>query len=93
MKELLIKDKNYTCHQTVTDQINILGRALLQTLLHKMKEGDGPHWFSIIVDEATDVINSEQLNLSLRLVNINTLMISVMILLVYGEVLIHVLKH
>ena len=24
-----------------------------------MKEGDGPHWFSIIADEAADIINTE----------------------------------
>ena len=34
-----------------------------------MKEGDDPHWFSIIADEATDIINSEQLNISIRWVN------------------------
>ena len=34
-----------------------------------MKEGDGPHWFSIIADEATDIINTEQLNVSIRCVN------------------------
>ena len=63
------KDNKYTCHHTVTDLINILGRTLLQTLLHKLKDGDGLHWFSIIADEATDVINSEQLNVSICWVN------------------------
>jgi len=30
-----------------------------------MKEGDDPYWFSIIADEATGIINSEQLNISI----------------------------
>jgi len=66
-----IKGNKYICHHIVTDLINTLGRTLLQTLLHKLKDGDGPHWFSIIIiaDEATDVINSEQLNVSIRWVN------------------------
>ena len=38
-------------------------------LLLKIKEGDGPHWFSITADEATDIINTEQFNVSIRLVN------------------------
>jgi len=45
---------------SVTYLIDILERTLLQTLLDKMKEGDGTHWFSVIANEATDVINSEQ---------------------------------
>ena len=64
-----IKDNKYTSHQAVNDQIKILGQTLLRNLLLKMKEGDGPHWFSIIADEATDIINSEQLNVSIRWVN------------------------
>ena len=53
----------------MNDQIKILGQTLLRSLLLKIKEGDGPHWFSIIADEAADVINSEQLNISIRWVN------------------------
>lgn len=35
----------------------------------KGNKGTGPAWFSIIVDEATDVANNEQMNLSIRWVN------------------------
>ena len=49
--------------------INTLGQTLLHNLLLKMKEGDGPHWFSIIADEATDIINNEQFNVSICWVN------------------------
>ena len=30
-----------------------------------MEEGNDPHWFSIIADEATNIINSEQLHESI----------------------------
>ena len=33
------------------------------------EEGIGPAWFSIIVDEATDVANNEQMNLSICWMN------------------------
>ena len=36
-----------------------------------MNEGIGPACYSIIADEATDVVNSEQLNLSVRWVNVS----------------------
>ena len=64
-----IKDNKYTSHQAVNDQIKIMGQTILRSLLPKIKEGDGPHWYSIIADEAKDVINSEQLNISIRWVN------------------------
>jgi hypothetical protein len=64
-----IKENSYTSHDAVTEQICILGQTLLCTLLAKMKEGIGPTWYSIIADEATDVVNSEQLNLSTRWVH------------------------
>ena len=34
-----------------------------------MKEGIGPTWFSIIADETTDVVSTEQPNLSIRWVS------------------------
>ena len=34
-----------------------------------MKEATGPAWFLIIADEATDVVSSEQLNLTIRWVS------------------------
>ena len=43
----------------------MLGLSLLRKLLRAIKEGTGPAWFSIIVDEATDVANNELMNLSI----------------------------
>lgn len=40
-------------------------------LLSQMKEVTSPAWYCVITDEATDVINSEQLNLPLRWVDDN----------------------
>ena len=36
-----------------------------------MAEGSGPVWFSIIVDKATDIVHTEQLNLSICWVSDN----------------------
>ena len=46
--------------------IEILALTLLRTLLNKIKSVAGPKWFSVIAYEATDVRNTEQLNLSIR---------------------------
>ena len=43
-------------------------RNLLRTVLEKI-QANNPPWFSVIAEEATDVCNSAQLNLSIRLVN------------------------
>ena len=45
-----------------------MGQNLLRTLLEKIQENNPP-WFSVIADEATDICNSAQLNLSIRWVN------------------------
>ena len=45
-----------------------MGQNLLRTLLEKI-QANNPPWFSVIADEATDVCNSAQLNLSIRSVN------------------------
>ena len=42
----------------------MLGLTVLRTLLKCMKECISPAWFSIIADEATDINQTEQLNLS-----------------------------
>lgn len=65
------RENRYTSHQAVSEQIEILGLSVLHDLLKKIKEGIGPAWFSIIADEATDVVNSEQLNISIRWVSDN----------------------
>ena len=55
----------YISHQAVNELIEILGLSVL------MAEGSGPVWFSIIVDKATDIVHTEQLNLSIRWVSDN----------------------
>ena len=61
-----LRNNRFTSHQAVNELINSLGVALLPTLLKKVISVTGPSWFSIIADEATDVMNTEQLNLSIR---------------------------
>ena len=45
-----------------------MGRDVLNRLLEGVKSTN-PSWFAIIADEATDVSNKEQMNLSIRLVD------------------------
>ena len=61
-----LRENKYTSHQSVNELIEILGHNLLRQLIKNMKDVTGPTWFAIIADEATDVVNSEQLNLSIR---------------------------
>ena len=64
-----LRENRYTSHRSVNELITILGQSLLRSLLDKMKEPTGSAWFSIIADEATDVVSSEQLNLTIRWVS------------------------
>lgn len=68
MVQAWLRKKHFTSHQVVNELINSLGLTLLRTLLKKVTSVTGPSWFSIIADEATDIMNTEQLNLSIRLV-------------------------
>ena len=61
-----LRENRYVSHQAVNEMIKILALTLLRTLLNKIKSVTGPKWFSVIADEATDVCNTEQLNLSIR---------------------------
>ena len=58
-----VRENQSTSHQAVNELIEILGLSVLRTLL--TKEVAGPAWFAIIADEATDVVNTEQLNVSI----------------------------
>lgn len=52
----------------INEQITIMGQTVLGTLLSSIKS-TSPSWFSILADEATDVANREQFNLSIRWVD------------------------
>ena len=64
-----IKENKYMSPEIVNEQITMMGLSVLRTLLSNIKMVT-PSWYSIIADEATDVANREQLNLSLRWVNV-----------------------
>ena len=57
-------------HQSVNEFIDIMGQNLLRTLLFKTKK-QLPPWYSVIANEATDIYNTEQLNLSIQWVDNN----------------------
>ena len=67
MKSWLEANK-YLSHVIVNEQITMMGLSVLRSLLASIKKCS-PSWYSIIGDEATDVVNREQLNLSIRWVN------------------------
>ena len=60
-----LRNNCYTSHLAVNEVIDSLGLTAFRKLLSKIKAVTGPAWFSIIAYEATDVINTEQLNLSI----------------------------
>ena len=64
-----LSENRYTSHQFVNEVIDIMGLSVLRSVLKRMKECSGPAWFSIIADEATDINQAEQLNLSIRWVD------------------------
>ena len=63
-----IRENQYMSPEIVNEQITIMGLSVLRTLLSNIKKVT-PSWYGIIADEATDVANREQFNLSLRWVN------------------------
>lgn len=63
-----LREKKYISPSIVNEQISIMGLAILRTLLDSIKSSSPP-WYALIADEATDVANHEQLNLSIRWVS------------------------
>ncbi len=64
-----LRENRYISHQFVNEMIDIMGLTVLRTLLKQMKACKGPAWFSIVADEATDINQGEQMNLSIRWVD------------------------
>ena len=55
-------------HDVVNELVMIMGHIVLRKLLAQIRS-QNPGWYSLIADEATDVKNREQLNLSIRYVD------------------------
>ena len=70
--DIIVKDwlqqNKYMSHDIVNEQISIIGLSVLCSLLSSIKECS-PLLYAIIGDEATNVVNREQLNVSIRWVN------------------------
>ena len=62
-----IKQK-YMSHDIVNELIGLMGCKLLRLLLSKIKRYE-PSWYSVIADEATEVVCNEQFNISIRYVD------------------------
>ena len=65
--EKWISANKYSSHDIVNEQIEMIGLALLRTLLEKVHKCTP--WYALIGDEATDVASQEQFNLSIRWVD------------------------
>ena len=63
-------ENHYTSHQFVTEVIDIMGLFVLRSVSKRMKECSGSQWFCVIANEATDIDQAEQLNLSICWVDI-----------------------
>ena len=61
-----LQQQQYMSHDVSNEIITLLGNALLQELLSRIREGT---WFAILADETTDISNNEQLSVSIRWVN------------------------
>ena len=55
-------------HDIVNELVTLMGHNVLRKLLCRMKN-QSPEWYSLIGDEATDINYSEQLNVSIRYVD------------------------
>ena len=55
-------------HEIINEQKCIMSNNLLWLILTKIKS-NSPFWYSVIGDEASDIANKEQFNLSIRWVN------------------------
>ena len=60
--------KKYFSSNILNEQISIIGKSILRTLTHEIRE---VQWLSIIADETSDVANQEQFNISIRWVGEN----------------------
>ena len=63
-----LKENKYVSPAIANEQITAMGISVLHSVLTKIKHCS-PSWYAIIADEATDIANREQLNLSIRWVN------------------------
>ena len=63
-----LKENRHLSHDSVNEQIALMGQSILRTLFKNIKESV-PAWFAVVADEATDVANREQFNLSIRWVS------------------------
>ena len=67
LKQWLCEAK-YMSHDIVNELLTGMGHKVLPSILSKIKQ-QNPAWYAIIGDEATDINNREQLNVSIRYMN------------------------
>lgn len=67
--ESWLRNNRFTSHQAVNDILTIAGQSVLRNILQRIKGVNGPPWFSVIADEATDVASNEQMSVAIRWVD------------------------
>ena len=60
-----LKEGRFLSHDHVNELVSLMGQDVLRKVLTRIKSAD-PSWFSLVVDEATDVVWQQQLNFSIR---------------------------
>ena len=65
MQAWQLDEEKYMSHHIITELINIMGQEVLRRTLDNVKSPN-PSWYAIKADEATDVSNNEQFNISIR---------------------------
>ena len=63
-----ISERKYFSPDILNEQIALMGLRVLRDVLNEIRSAN---WFSLIVDEATDISNKEQLNICIRWVDNN----------------------
>ena len=58
-----INKREYISPEIINDIISLMGNCVLRSILTDVRES---LWYSVIVDEATDVSHNEQMSVSLR---------------------------
>ena len=63
-----LREGKFLSHDIINEQIALMGQSILRKVLSNIN-ANSPSWYAIIAEEATDVANREQMNLSVRWVS------------------------
>lgn len=68
LKHWLSRSTNWTSHEVMNEQLNLLSRQVLSNIVQKVKEN---YYFAILMDETRDMSHQEQVSICIWTVNQN----------------------